>query len=132
MCYSFDRHVFLINYVFSWHWYKKHTLVNSKQTLTKYTFTYICNNLFRTSHLYLPGKTKPSCQDLTSDVPGMGCGLTLVHVHANTKASLEYIFCHKNNSQMLILNIAIVQVPVLGYNSKFDPHCWDFMWILKL
>ena len=75
----------------------------------KYTFTYICNILFRTSHLYLPGKTRPSCQDLTSDVSGMCCGLTLVHVHANTQASLEYIFCHKNNSQVLILIIVIVR-----------------------
>ena len=50
---------------------------------SKYTFTYFCSNLFRTSHLYLPGKTRPACQDLTSDVPGMCRGLTLVHVHAN-------------------------------------------------
>ena len=59
---------------------------------SKYTFTYICNNLFRTSHLYLSEKTRPSCKDLTSDVPGMCRGLTFEHVHANTQASLEYSF----------------------------------------
>ena len=65
---------------------KEHTLLNLIQTdyySSKYTFTYFCSNLFRTSHLYLPGKTRPTCQDLTSDVPGMCRGLTLVHVHAN-------------------------------------------------
>ena len=33
---------------------------------------------------------------------------------------------------MLILIIVIVQVRALGYNYKFDTHCLDFMWILKL
>ena len=104
MCYSFDRHVFLMNYVFYDIGIKTHIAeLKTDYDSLKYTFTYIFNNLF-TSHLYLPGKTRPSCQDLTSDVPGMCCGLILVHVHANTQASLEYIFCHKNNSQLLRLD----------------------------
>ena len=62
---------------------KEHTLLNLKQTITaQNTHLPILSNLFRTSHLYLPGKTRPTCQDLTSDVPGMCRGLTLVHVHA--------------------------------------------------
>ena len=85
MCYSYYGHVFLMNYVYLWHWYKRTHIAELKTDYysSKYTFTYFCSNLFRTSHLYLPGKTRPTCQDLTSDVPGMCRGLTLVHVHAN-------------------------------------------------
>ena len=64
---------------------KEHTLLNLKQTITAQNthlpiFAVICSALI---HLYLPGKTRPTCQDLTSDVPGMCRGLALVHVHAN-------------------------------------------------
>ena len=64
---------------------KEHTLLNLKHTITAQNthLPFFCNNLFRTSHLYLAGKTRPTFQDLTSDVPGMCRGLTLVHVHAN-------------------------------------------------
>ena len=67
------------------HWYKRTHIAELKTDYysSNYTFTYFCSNLFRTSHLYLPGKTRPTCQELTSDVSGMCRGLTLVHVHAN-------------------------------------------------
>ena len=85
MCYSYYGRVFLMNYVYLCNWYKRTHIAELKTDYysSKYTFTYFCSNLFRTSHLYLPGKTRPTCQDLTSDVPGMCRGLTLVHVHAN-------------------------------------------------
>ena len=73
---------------------KEHTSLNLKQTITAQNthlpiFAVICSALVICIYR---GKRGLRARDLTSDVPGMCRGLTLVHVHANY-LSLSRIYC---------------------------------------